>query len=162
MDVSSIESTSGCVYILSEPSILRTSSPETPNRPKTYNRISCDRKHVLVKCYKEGKSIKEAAEIAGINTSTAKGIINRYNKNCSMLIEKKRGGKRNVKLNPEILDEIKKIVEEYPSITLKRIREKILERKQAEISITSIVNGLKKLQITLRCASIHRPQLAKC
>jgi transposase len=67
--------------------------------PPTYNRISHDKKNVLIKCYEDGRTVNESVEIAGINKNTAKSIINQYNKNGGMLIEKKRGGKRNVKLS---------------------------------------------------------------
>ncbi|XP_077289463.1 uncharacterized protein LOC143913497 [Arctopsyche grandis] len=114
------------------------------NRPTKYNNASSDTKMILIKCFKDGKTIKESAEIAGINKNTAKGIINRYKKNGDMLEEKCRGGRRNIKLSSELLIEIENIVVENPSITLKKIKEKILERKSVHLSIGSIFNALEK------------------
>lgn len=115
----------------SRPVVLR-------NRPLTYNRISCDKKNILINCYNDGKTINESAEIAGINKNTAKSIIKQYNKNGGMLLKKRRGGNRSIKLTEVILNKIEQIVEENPSITLTKIREKILESEHTQLSISSI------------------------
>lgn len=142
--------------VSSESSRSRSRSPVTQrNRRPAYSRISLDKKNVLIKCYEDGNTINKSAEIAGINQNSAKYIIKQYNKNGGVLIEKKRGGKRSVKLNAVILNKIQQIVEENPCITLKNIREKISETEHVELSISSIRNGLKRLRITLKCTSLH-------
>ncbi|XP_054985174.1 uncharacterized protein LOC101538233 [Sorex araneus] len=116
------------------------------NNPPKYDRISHDKKSILIKCYEDGRTVNESAKISGINKNTAKSIIKRYNKNGGVLIEKKRGGKRNIKLNASILNRIGQIIEENPRITLKGIRDKIIESEHTELSTSSIRNGLKRLQ----------------
>ncbi|XP_077297616.1 uncharacterized protein LOC143919269 isoform X2 [Arctopsyche grandis] len=128
----------------------RQRNPVARNRPTNYNTISQDKKNILIKSYEVGKTINESAEIAGIKKSTARAIIKRFRENGEYT-QKNRGGKRNVKITPEILDEIEKIVEENPTITLKNICKKILECKNVNLSIASVQNGLKKLRITLKC-----------
>nr|XP_019569667.1 PREDICTED: uncharacterized protein LOC109435920 isoform X2 [Rhinolophus sinicus] len=128
------------------------------NNPPIYNRISHDKISVLIKCYGDGRTVNESAEIAGINRNTAKSIINQYNKNGGVLLEKKRGGKRTMKLNASLLNKIEQIIEENPCITLKGIRDKVLESEHVELSISSIRNGLKQLRITLKCASLQVDQ----
>lgn len=54
-----------------------------------------------------------------------------------MLLKKRRGGNRSIKLTEVILNKIEQIVEENPCITLKNIREKISETEHVELSITS-------------------------
>ncbi|XP_032949789.1 uncharacterized protein LOC117015302 [Rhinolophus ferrumequinum] len=125
------------------------------NNPPRYNRISHDKISVLIKCYKDGRTVNESAEISGINRNTAKSIIKQYNKNGGVLLEKKRGGKRTMKLNASLVNNIEQIIEENPCITLKGIRDKILESEHVELSISSIRNGLKQLRITLKCASLQ-------
>jgi transposase len=118
-----------------------------------YDKISSYKKNVLIKCYTDGKSITESAEISGIKTNTAKTIIHKYNQNDGVLVEKKRGGKRFEKLSTTILEKIEQIVEENPAITLKNIRSKILESENVDLSLVSINNGLKRLRITLKNAT---------
>ncbi|XP_037808318.1 uncharacterized protein LOC119601452 [Lucilia sericata] len=119
-----------------------------------YNNISSDKKDILIKFYEEGKTITESAEIAGINKNTATSIINRYKKDGYVAV-KKRGGRRHSKLNTEILNKIEEIIERNSSITLKGIREKILEIHNVDLSTTSIHNALKTLRITLKTATIN-------
>lgn len=125
------------------------------SRPKKYSDISLDKKEILIKCYQDGETIAEAAKIAGIKNNSAKSIINRYKKNDGVLVEKPRGGRRNGKFNTTLLNKIEQLVEENPSITLKKIREMILDSEHVQLSISSIRNGLKSLRITLKCASLE-------
>lgn len=63
------------------------------NRPEKYNNVSLDKSMILIKCFKDGKTIKEAAETAGINKNTAYGIIKRYKKMMMCLRKKVVVGK---------------------------------------------------------------------
>lgn len=125
------------------------------NRASTYSKISSDKKNILIKCFESGETIRKSSEIAGININTAKYIICQYKKNNGELLEKKRGGKRNFKLNDDVLKKIEEMVEENPCITLKNISKEILERYNIVLSINTIANGLKRLRITLKKASVQ-------
>lgn len=138
-------------------SIIREDTEIVTRRPK-YNKTSVDKKEILIKCYEDGESIADSAKIAGVNKKTASSIICRYKKDGNIIVNQNRGGKRNFKLNNNILEKIEKLVEENPCIKLKNISEKIRE-SGVQLSLTSINNALKKLRITLKCASINIEQL---
>lgn len=63
------------------------------------------------------KQFYELAKIVGINKNTAEGIINRFNKNGGIFVERSRSERRTVKLAAEILAEIGKIVEQSLAAT---------------------------------------------
>lgn len=73
------------------------------------------RKKVLIKWYENGRTVGEAAVITGIN-NMAKSVIDHYKKN-GCVDRKKRGSKRNSKLNASILNKIEQIIEENPCVT---------------------------------------------
>jgi len=131
------------------------SLPKLPRRCKEYSKTSYDKKEILIKCYEEGKSVVESSEIAGINRNTAMSIIKSYKKDGCIILKMNRGGKRKSKLSSDILNEVEKLVEANPCITLKKIATQISENKNITLSTTSIFNALKSLRITLKNATIN-------
>lgn len=113
-------------------------------------RISSAEKETLIRCFQSGKTISEAARISSINKNTAKYILNQYIRNNGVLIEKKRGGKRHFKLNNVILNRIEEITKNEPNISLRCIRDKILQTECVKLSLSSVRNGLNRLRITLK------------
>lgn len=104
-------------------------------------------------------TVVEAAQIAGINKNTASSIVRRYNQAGGHLIERKRGGRRKLKLTTDILDFIEKTVEANPCITLNNIRRKIMESLHITLCVSTINNGLKRLRITLKSISTEVDRL---
>lgn len=96
--------------------------------------------------FNEGKSIKEAAQMVGVNESTARSIIRRTLKDG--VLSKKCGGIRNRKLTDDILGKIERIVEENHNITLKCIQQMISESDNLKLSFGSLRNALKSMRIT--------------
>ena len=97
-----------------------------------------------------GYSISDAADMIGINPSTARGIVKRYRDNGGEF-KKKVGDKTPKKLTPLVLVEIEAMVENNHFITLKKMKT-LLAAKDIFISQASIFNALQKLKLTLKLA----------
>lgn len=110
-----------------------------------YSHISHDTKKLLISFYEEGLTIYEAARRTQINVNTAKSIIKKY-KRDGELLRSRRGGNKEKKLTPPVLEAIESYVKRNPSITIKEIKQKLTKEKDISISETSIRNGLKMLK----------------
>lgn len=118
----------------------------------TYKKNNDDaRKNLIRLVYDQGHTIKESAEILGINYNSTRGIINKFYKTGS-INQLAKGGKRRLHLTEEILMDIEHIVSINPEYTLKEIKN-ALEASQGNgfvISISTIDRGLRMLQITFK------------
>lgn len=119
-------------------------------RPAAYQRTTLDQKEFVIQMFNEGKTIKEAASIAGINVNTSKAIIHRCMKNGGQIKELKWGGSRSCKLSQGILQTIEQIIEENSTISIQSISTKIRELENVSLSNGTVRNGLFNLLITLK------------
>lgn len=85
-------------------------------------KITVEKKKMVINLYESGLSIKDSAETVGVNYKTACSILSRYKKNGEQLLENCWGGYRRTCRTQEVLAKIEKIVEENSFITLKQIK----------------------------------------
>uniref|UniRef100_A0A0N5BH91 Paired domain-containing protein n=1 Tax=Strongyloides papillosus TaxID=174720 RepID=A0A0N5BH91_STREA len=126
-------------------------SAETIQRT-TYRDISNDARNRLIKLVMDqGYSIKDASNMMEINYSSARTIISKF-KNQNIISKKPKGGSIKKCLTPEIINEIKEIISENPSYTLKEIKRDIQNIRDSDfqISLSTIDRCLKELGITVK------------
>lgn len=114
-----------------------------------YIKTTSSQKEILIRLTQsEGKTIREAAKMAGINENTARSIICGYRRNGTLL-NLPRGGNNKIKITSHSLEKIEQLVESNPQATLKQIKHD-LEISNIFLSISSISTALAKLCITVK------------
>uniref|UniRef100_A0A914WQB5 Uncharacterized protein n=1 Tax=Plectus sambesii TaxID=2011161 RepID=A0A914WQB5_9BILA len=94
-----------------------------PLNQRRHQRTTLAQKEILIKlALCEGKAIREAAQVANVNESTARNIIAAYRREGT-IIQRPCGGSHRQKLTPEILERIEEVVERCPVATLKQIKQ---------------------------------------
>ncbi len=112
-------------------------------------RTTSAQKEILIRlALVEGNTIREAAQVANVNESTARNIVAAYRREGA-IIEHPCGGNNRVKLTPEVLECIEEAIERCPVATLNQIKQR-LEENQVVLSKSTVFNGLEKLKITLK------------
>ncbi|KAK6058566.1 hypothetical protein COOONC_03863 [Cooperia oncophora] len=114
-----------------------------------YNRTTLEQKETLVKLLQvDGLTIHNAAEMVGVNESTARSIVGAYRRKGTVIAHRHGGGKK-TKLTPEVLRRIEGIVEEQPEATLQQIQRQLADW-DVDLAISTISCALTKLDITLK------------
>ncbi|KAK6032606.1 hypothetical protein OSTOST_01210, partial [Ostertagia ostertagi] len=96
----------------------------------------------------DGKTIREAAEFAGVNASTARNIVSAYRWEGA-IVHRPCGGSRRIKLTSDVLQTIEEIVERHPEDNLVQMQRRLKE-DDINLAVSTIFNALLKLKITLK------------
>lgn len=124
----------------------------TSIHPVTYAKIDLTKKRLLLELVlTDGKTIKDAASTLKINQSSARTIISKIKRDGGVGTHK-RGGNNTKKLTENILVEVERAVENNTQVTLKEIRD-ILVNRDVILSIATIYRGLEILKVTFKRAS---------
>lgn len=108
---------------------------------------SDDYKLSAVNLYLKLNSLRKTSEYMKCSKSSLQRWIERYFENGS--VSNKKYKKRNTKLKIEQYDFIKKIIKEYPAITLNKLQNELLEKKKINISVSHLHYTIKyKMNIT--------------
>ncbi|CAH8586406.1 unnamed protein product, partial [Dicrocoelium dendriticum] len=96
----------------------------------------------------DGKTTREAAEVAGVNASTARNIINAYKREGSNT-QRTCGGNNREKLTPNVLQRVEEAVERHSEDTLVQLQMRLRENG-INLSVSSVFNALRRLKITIK------------
>jgi transposase len=108
---------------------------------------SDDYKFSAVKMYLKLNSLRQTCEYIGCSKSSLQRWVERYFENGS--VKNKDYKKRNSRIKENHLEFIKKIIKDKPAITLHRLQNELLEKKNISISVPHLYYIVKyKLNIT--------------
>lgn len=128
-------------------------SQVTCNKRGKYQNISRDRRELLIKAVmNEGIFISEAAKRYDIKPTTARTIIQKFNKD-GKYDKQERGGPQKTKMNTEMIQFLENLVEENNQFTLVDYQDRLLMKYGVLVCISTIHKSLFKLKITLKKAS---------
>ena len=99
--------------------------------------------------YNNGGDWRALATTLGVKTTTSYRWVNGQN-----VVEKQRGGSRTGKITNEHRDFMEKCVEENSRITLKQMKDKLLQTHQIDVSTECVRKNLNGMLFTLK--NIHR------
>ncbi|VDO62543.1 unnamed protein product [Heligmosomoides polygyrus] len=114
---------------------------DTTERRRRFLRTSTEQKELLITLVQvDGRSIREAAQIVGINESTARNIVSAFRREGA-IIHRHRGGSNALKLTPEALQRIEESVERHPDDTLLQTQQRLREQG-INLAVSSVYNAL--------------------
>jgi len=121
------------------------------NQKNKYQSVSDEKRSQLIDMtQKQSIDLREAAALLGIKYKTAWTISNSYKKDFK-IVKSAKGGSTVTVLKPEILSQIEDLVSIDPEITLRQIKDKLIENHPGFIiSLSSINLALEKLIITIK------------
>ena len=95
--------------------------------------------------YNNGGEWRALAETLGVKTTTAYRWVNKQN-----VVEKQRGGSRMVKIKNEHRHFMEECVEENARITLKELKDKLMQIHQVDVSTECVRRHLNEMLFTLK------------
>lgn len=118
------------------------------------NQISREQREQIVRWFIEEKTIKEIKSLLpNIPRTSICNVINKF-KETGKIYADKRGGARINKLNHEILNLIKSILQEDCILTLKEIKNIVHERTGVNIGITSLHRACIGMHFSLKSLTL--------
>ena len=116
--------------------ILANTLPDNMPARRKYNKVSNSDRKRIYDCFKEGRDWRQLAKTLGINQRTAQHWL--FN---DQVEPKKKGGSLSKK-TPEIMNFFTDVIEEKTSITLKELKDLLLQHFRMNVSINCIKNWL--------------------